>query len=306
MMNRTLPRFRSESRLQVEHVACTHCGSDDAKRLATEQYELVGDAVTLGVNRCRRCQLVYVSPRLTAGATRLVYELDATDTISHNYCWDGDASETRFDGLLKRLTKLGSRGRLLDVGCGGGHFLRAAKRRRNWDVLGLEPFESTAQQASQYADCEVRCSTIEDVGFSPASFQVVSLLGVLEHVHNPPSVLKSAHTLLCDQGLLAVYVPNFHYLRLKDLGPVCYARTRRWSKLHPQEHLHQFTSHTLTEVLKSCGFEVVRIDVGRPFASRQWFKQRMKQMAYSAACGLKATTGLHFGGLEVIARRAAC
>jgi 2-polyprenyl-3-methyl-5-hydroxy-6-metoxy-1,4-benzoquinol methylase len=294
--------FRPETRLQVERVACTHCGSNVAQRLFTEQYQLAGKSIDLGINRCRRCELIYVSPRLTPEATRLVYELDAADTISHNYCWDGDASESRFDGLLDRLTKLGSNGRLLDVGCGGGHFLRAAKRRGIWDVIGLEPIEKAAIQAARYAGCDVRKTTVDDAEFPAASFDVISLLGVLEHVHEPLAVLRSARSLLRADGLLAIYVPNYLYLRLKDTGLVCYARTRHWSRLHPQEHLHQFTPRTLAQVLRTSGFEVLQVDVGRPFASRHQSKQLAKQAAYAATCGLKALTGVHLGGLEVIAR----
>lgn len=301
-MTAILAPSRPEIRLQVERVACTLCGSTTAKRLFTEQYQLAGESIDLGINRCLSCNLVYVSPRLTPEATRLVYEFDTADTISHNYCWDGDASESRFDGLLDRLTNLGSKGRLLDVGCGGGHFLRAAKRRGHWDVIGLEPIENAAVQAARYAGCEVRNSTLDEAEFPVASFDVIGLLGVLEHVHEPLAVLRSARSLLSTDGYLAIYVPNYHYLRLKDTGPVCYARTRHWSRLHPQEHLHQFTPHTLAKVLTMSGFEVLRIDVGRPFASRQPSKHLAKQAAYAATRGLKALTGVHLGGLEVIAR----
>lgn len=286
----------------TEHVLCTHCDSPEAKRIFTERYELAGAAAELGINRCCQCRLVYVSPRLTREATRLVYELDKSDTISHAYCWEGSTSESRFDALVERLAKAANPGRLLDVGCGGGHFLRAAKRKGPWAVVGLEPVEHAAEQAERYAGCEVRRATLEEAGFPLDSFEVVTMLGVLEHLHDPIAVLHSARQLLRTNGLLAVYVPNFNYLRFKDAGPICYARTGRWSKLHPQEHLHQFTPRTLLEVLTTCGFEVLRVDVGRPFVPQHWAKRLLKNSAYAATCALKVSTGIHVGGLEVIAR----
>lgn len=288
--------------LKTEQVSCTHCRTPHGKRLCTERYELAGASVELGINRCRKCRLIYVSPRLTPDATRFVYELDTSHTISHAYCWEGNTCDSRFDALIERLARASKPGRLLDVGCGGGNFLRAAKRKAIWDVVGLEPIEHAAQQAERYAACEIRHTTLEQAGFPHDSFAVVSMLGVLEHVHDPIEVLKSARSLLQSDGLLAVYVPNFNYLRLKDTGPVCFARTRRWSKLHPQEHLHQFTPQTLLSMLTTCGFEVLRTDVGKPFLPARGAKRFLKQSAYAATCGLKALTGIHLGGLEVIAR----
>jgi 2-polyprenyl-3-methyl-5-hydroxy-6-metoxy-1,4-benzoquinol methylase len=301
-MTVTLKPSQPEVRLQLEYVTCSLCGCNDSKRLHTERYELAGDAVELGVNRCALCKLVYVSPRLTPTATKLVYELDATDTISHNYCWEGEASERRFDGLLRRLHQHNSGGQLLDVGCGGGHFLRAAKRHGNWRVVGIEPVASAAIQAAQLANCEVHHSTLEDAPFAAGSFDVVSMLGVLEHVHEPLHVLRAARRLLTDCGHLAIYVPNYYYLRLKDTGPYCYIRSGNWSRLHPQEHLHHFTPKTLGRVLDKCGFEVVHLDMGRPFTSRSLLKQALKQAAFKALIGIKAATGVHLGGIEVIAR----
>jgi len=291
-----------DASLLTEKVPCTLCGSHNAKRLFTERYELAGSAVDLGIDRCGSCELVYVSPRLTPESTRRVYELDAAQTISHAYCWGGSTSEKRFSALLARLAATANPGSLLDVGCGGGQFLRAAKRTGRWRVVGLEPIAAAANEAERYADCEVRRSTLEDTNFPPASFNVVTMLGVLEHLHDPVGVLRSARRSLERTGVLAVYVPNFNYLRLKDTGPICYARTGRWSKLHPQEHLHQFTPRTLLQLLKVCGFEVLRVDVGRPFVPRPWAKRVFKEAAYAATCLLKTATGIHVGGLEVIAR----
>jgi hypothetical protein len=102
--------------------------------------------------------------------------------------------------------------------------------------------------------------------------------------------------------VLAAYVPNFNYLVWKDAGPVSYVRTGRWSQLHPQEHLFHYTPRSLTRILQACGFDVLRIDVGRPFASSRVARQVLKQAAYWAACAMKLSTGIHLGGIEVLAR----
>ena len=288
--------------LHTEKVGCLCCDANSGQRLFTEHYTLLGSAAELGINRCRRCGLVYVSPRLTPSTTRLVYEFDAEHTISHNYCWDGSVSERRFEPILDRLAKLAQPGKLLDVGCGGGHFLQAASRLGLWQLTGLEPIAAAADQAARYARCEVRKATLEDAHLPDNTFTVITMLGVLEHLHDPRYALLQAKRLLKADGMLGIYVPNFNYLRLKDTGPLSYVRHRRWSKLHPQEHLFQFQPRTLRQLLKSTGFETVQVNVGKPFMHGSQIKRLLKQVAYGAVNSLHALTGLHLGGLEVIAQ----
>jgi SAM-dependent methyltransferase len=180
--------------------------------------------------------------------------------------------------------------------------LRAAKRAGRWHVVGVEPITDAALQARRGSGCEVRCATLDAAAFPPASFDVIAMLGALEHLHDPMATLRIARMLLKRDGVLAAYVPNFHYLAWKDAGLVCYARTGRWSKLHPQEHLFHYTPATIRQILQKCGFDVVRIDVGRPFTSQQPLKRLAKEVAYMATCALKSATGIHLGGLEVVAR----
>ena len=291
--------------LQTESTRCVCCDSPDSKRLFTERYTLQGSSAELGINRCRTCGLVYVSPRLTEESTRLVYERDTEHTISHNYCWDGSVSEARFRPLLRRLSEVSVPGGLLDVGCGGGHFMRAARRTGRWEVTGIDPVSSAARQAREYTGCEVEATTLERARFRSESFSVVTMLGVLEHVHDPVGLLNRAWELLDTGGVLAAYVPNYAYLRLKDAGPLCYARRGRWSELHPQEHVFQYTSSSLRRLLEQCGFVPLREDVGRPFITGSRGLQALKEAAYAVAAGLHRVTGFNAGGLEVIARKGA-
>ena len=303
LKSETMPISHPETiQLDTENVDCLCCGSSSSQRLFTEDYTLQDTTAKLGVNRCENCGLVFVSPRLTPAATQLVYELDAENTISSNYCWDGSVSEKRFEPLLGRLATRAPSGRLLDVGCGGGHFLRAAKRFKLWQVTGLEPVGTAAEQASMYANCEVLTTTLEDANLPPKSFEVITMLGVLEHLHDPLETLRQTRRLLTDNGLIGIYVPNFNYLRWKDTGPLSYLRNRRWSTLHPQEHLLQYQPATLRRLLTTAGFRTMRVDVGRPFMHGRLINRLAKQVAYGAIRSLHSLTGLHFGGLEVIAQ----
>ncbi len=290
--------------LHLEVVPCGICGHDTPRRLFTEHYELHGQRFQLGINCCATCGQIYISPRLDRDSVREVYRHDRAHTISHNYCWTDSASDARFQPLLQRLLEICPSGRLLDVGCGNGSFLAAAQCRGVWELTGVEPVAAAAAQAQQRIAAPIHAVSLEGAPLPQGYFDVITLLGVLEHVHDPLELLRQAKQLLRPQGVIAVYVPNFHYLRLKDTGPICWVRRRCWSHLAPQEHLFHFTPHSLRRLMQRSGFVTQRMDVGPPFLRGSGFQRWLKRTAFAAAASLYRTTGIHLGGLEIIARLA--
>lgn len=291
--------------LETEVVPCNLCGNTQRKALFAENYTLHGTTVQLKLGKCSECGLVSVSPRLTPESVRLVYEFDGEDTISSRYCWEETADTKRFRPLLERVRQVVPSGKFLDVGCGAGDLLNAAKQMGCWELEGLDPSRQAAETARKRIDCPIHEATLEDVDLPEASFDVIAMLGVLEHLHDPVGTLERVHRLLKPAGAVIIYVPNFDYLRIKDAGPLCYLRRGRWSDLHLQEHMFQFTCGSLQKVLNQTGFDVARIDIGQPFLTGGRVAKTIKHVAYTGAVAMKTMTGLHLGGLEAIARRAA-
>jgi 2-polyprenyl-3-methyl-5-hydroxy-6-metoxy-1,4-benzoquinol methylase len=289
--------------LATEQTRCNLCGASASRRLFTETYHLEESEVELGIVRCTRCGLVYVSPRLTFDSTQRLYRHHAQKTMTHHYCWQGNPDGARFHRLLDRLAVMQSEGRLLDVGCGVGHFLAEAKRIGKWEVVGLEPSAPVAEQARQRAKCPVYANTLEEAPLQPGSFHVVTMLAVLEHLHDPLGTLQRVRGLLKPCGLLAVYVPNFHYLRIKDTRIAALLRRGRWSNLHPQEHVFQFTPRSLRMILEAARFQLIDLDIGHPFLYGGAVERWLKMSAYQGLRVLRKLTGLHLGGLEAVARR---
>jgi 2-polyprenyl-3-methyl-5-hydroxy-6-metoxy-1,4-benzoquinol methylase len=289
------------SGLVTEQVPCLVCHHQRRQRLFTEAYRLGAEEVELGINRCRHCGQVYVSPRLDLNSTARVYSEDRAHTISHAYCWNGRDDSSRFKPLLKRLRAVQPSGRLLDVGCGGGHLLAAAQAIRCWQLSGIEPVADAADAARSRFEGELHCATLESAELPRESFDIVTMLGVLEHLHDPAATLRRVHQLLRPRGILAVYVPNYRYLRLKDTGLAAWIRSHHWSRLAPQEHLFHFTPPLLNQLLRTTGYRLLRLDVGRPFLTGGLVSSWCKQVAYAASWMLFRSTGIHLGGMEAIA-----
>src|SRR5439155_26281460 len=155
---------------------------------------------------------------------------------------------SRWRRLRQRLGRgNGAPRRLLDVGCGHGWFLAAA-RRSGWDSTGLDfPSEATG-----FARESVGLKIIEgdflSVNLTPASYDVISLWHALEHMRDPQAVLKRAQSLLKPDGILIVAVPNTKSRGLARVGA-------GWIWLQqPFVHLWHFSDGNLRDYLKRAGF----------------------------------------------------
>jgi len=99
-------------------------------------------------------------------------------------------------------------GALLDVGAGTGSFIRAAKRS-GWDVKGIEP-DSVARGIANTKNANTVFSLKTLSSLKTASYDVITLWHVLEHLPNLQEDLKTFKRLLKPNGRIIVAVPNFN------------------------------------------------------------------------------------------------
>lgn len=141
-------------------------------------------------------------------------------------------------------------GRLLDVGCGSGAY-GASLIRLGWQVDGIEPNADAAARARQHG-LNVQAVPIEAATLPAASYQVITLWHVLEHLDNPVQALQLLRPSLRDDGLLMVEVPNRAGWGAALTGEYWY----HWDL--PRHRLH-FTPASLRLVLEKAGFRVERV-----------------------------------------------
>ncbi|MCL4382308.1 class I SAM-dependent methyltransferase, partial [Patescibacteria group bacterium] len=104
--------------------------------------------------------------------------------------------------------------------------------------------------------------------FEEASFNVLTLIDVLEHVIDPLALLKEAHRLLAPGGRLIISLPNFarigNRLRMFIGDP---RDILHWEGYGDEiEHLHWFTLPKLRYFLKKANFKKISAQpVGLPF-----------------------------------------
>ncbi|AEG02346.1 class I SAM-dependent methyltransferase [Methylomonas methanica] len=111
--------------------------------------------------------------------------------------------------------------KFLDVGAGEGFAMRYFSQS-GWDVSGLD---YSSYGCSVHNPAMLEKLFIGDIGRSidgliaeGASFELISMDNLLEHVLDPLVILQKIHRLLADKGVLIIEVPNdFSTLQLELL-----------------------------------------------------------------------------------------
>lgn len=194
---------------------------------------------------CLDCGLVFVSPRIDEAEIYSGYE-EADNSL---YLSQKTGRLLTFQRAARRLSRhIPPQGRLLDVGCAAGFFLKAA-RDAGWQVEGVEISKHLAEYGRQEFGLTIHQGDLHRAPLAPASFDVVTFWDVLEHAYHPSRDLARAWTLLKPGGYLLVNYPAFDSLWARLLG-------RRWWFLI-SVHLTYFTRSTIRRMAARCGFEPV-------------------------------------------------
>lgn len=145
------------------------------------------------------------------------------------------------------------RGRLLDVGCGSGLFLKHMAAL-GWEVAGVEPDPDAARIAREtLGGGEVVNSELERAELPAESFDAVTLSHVIEHLLDPEAALATCRRLLRPGGRLVLSTPNCESLGVRYFGS-------SWLHWDPPRHLQLFNPRTLPQLVSAAGLEVESLD----------------------------------------------
>src|SRR5216117_2153181 len=257
--------------------------------------------------QCPRCRSSVVAAPPTVLELQHYYQTEYPRRFSPA-CVDAERGDL-FVSVLDRLDRLGVRPTpdwlLLDVGCGGGHLLGAA-RGRGWRAVGTD----LSWQACAITHEEVGRGAVQaDAGrlpFRDGSLGVVTLVNVVDQAGEPKAILGEAYRVLAPGGLLALRVPNASFHRpwvktLSALGP--FARWREWDA-YPIVHHFAFTGHGLRALVERAGFTVLELKNSALIAggARSW---RRALAAVAAASVARASRNRWLAGpsIELYARK---
>jgi SAM-dependent methyltransferase len=225
---------------QGEQVSCPVCAGP-GRRIACRgrKWKLLTTDV------CNKCGLFFTNPMPTAEELDDYYKAMYRSSYllsfrappkSHVEKKRADASNRA--SIVAEIFKGRAGLRSLDFGCGLGELVESLESE-GFEAYGFEPGDVWSQHTGNPRIARANWQTVV---YESNSFDFISILHVLEHLRSPMDCLAKIATLLKDDGLLWIEVPN-----MQAYG------TKNYKRFH-FAHVLGFSRENLIYAAWKCGF----------------------------------------------------
>ena len=166
-------------------IPCPICKNTHFKKIGMDsQYTIV---------RCLKCGLSFTNPQPNVKEIYVNTEPDAAPGIYPTH---------------KFMAKH-AKGKVLDVGCGWGQVLKLCKKKK-CPVYGIELSKVKVEACKKFTD-KMWFGELPKLKIG-MKFDTIIMSEVLEHVDTPKAYVKKAYSLLNDDGLLMLSMPNENWI----------------------------------------------------------------------------------------------
>jgi SAM-dependent methyltransferase len=235
--------------ITLETAVCPVCGLSGSPQF--EQQDLLcGVGGRFGQSRCETCQMYFLSPRVPEAEIGRYYPPAYP-------CYQEDR-HPRFVrklagvfGLTLRKRRIVERylqgGRILDIGCGNGFFLRTLGGGQ-WQRYAMD----LRWQGAGECPGEFHEGNLDHAAPRLRDLDAVTLWHVFEHLYHPRKALENAAFILKPGGLLFLAIPD-----LRSIEPHLFGKY--WVGWDPPRHIATYSRRGLETLLREAGFRLVDV-----------------------------------------------
>lgn len=227
---------------------CPVCQSELKPHLSV--HDLFGEQEQFEVLHCKNCNTLETNPQPDQSEIVKYYQ-------SNSYVSHGDTKGSLFDKVYKtiqginqssklRIIKKYSFGKtILDYGAGNGAFLNYMKSKA-FNCTAVEP----DAKARALIDSDIpNFANIEQV---KQSFDIISCIHVLEHVHDITDLLNQFKAMLTRNGIIVLALPNHQSYDAHHYQEY-------WAGYDVPRHLHHFSQKSISTLTQKVGLNLVGI-----------------------------------------------
>ncbi|HEU5098739.1 MAG TPA: class I SAM-dependent methyltransferase [Roseiflexaceae bacterium] len=233
---------------------CPICHGPVAAAFGGRTWPIGQNGRVFGYLACAACGLIFCDPPPSEA------ELERYYAGAFNYDWysqrrlqkraQGYHRWLRVGQMLER--RAGGPAHLLDIGCGAGWFLHAA-RRAGWQVAGIELSRDSVAFATARLGLDVTLGALESIAPPTSRYDAITLWHSLEHMRDPRQALAWIRAALKPGGVVLIAVPNVESRGLARRGA-------GWIWLQqPFVHLWHFSARALGLLLEQSALRVLSV-----------------------------------------------
>src|SRR3954470_4291056 len=210
---RTTRRDGTLSATRYPARGCPVCGSAERDVLFRQEFAAVEAATPVtgyDVAVCARCGAGYADGIPTQAEFDRYYRMMSKYEYAQRQGAESEYDTRRLEliaGIVApRLPSASAR--ILDVGCASGRLLANLRDRGFPNVVGLDPSPACVAAAARLYAIDARTMTLEEMAAAGERFDVVIMVGVLEHLRDLDAAFAHLRAVVSGGGLLYVEVPD--------------------------------------------------------------------------------------------------
>lgn len=247
--------FADTKKLVVQKTSCCLCEIEESEIVGVgEDFEYKTSPDEFKARRCLNCSLIYLSPRPSLEEFARIYPPNY-----HAF----EFSEKEFGFVFKVRRRLEARrllnwcinlppkARILDIGCGDGFHMELLRDfgRETWTIEGVDA-DPRAAAIAEKKGLKVHCGLLENLDLPRSIYDLAILVQTIEHVADPPGLIRDIRSLLRPGGRLVIVTDNTDSLDFKLF------QKRYWGGYHFPRHWNLFNKKTIHRLAENAEMEV--------------------------------------------------
>lgn len=240
---------------QIKKTSCPICRSSSRTFLYKAfDHEYLSVKQSFPFNKCKKCEVIYLSPRPNIKALEIIYpenynNFSSATNSSYVKKISNYLQKIRIKRQITHYIKVEDFS-ILDVGCGNGFYLDSILDAfPKAKTFGIEQNTNASVIASRRH--RIFNGLVEEYK-SKRKFDLIILNHVIEHVENPIDLVRKLSNFLSNEGLLIISTPNIDSLQAKLFG-------KYWGGIHAPRHWTIFSIKTIKRLASISNFSVVEI-----------------------------------------------